>query len=209
MATEDRTHRSHKLNPRRHPIGPEGYSNPSASKIWEKMGRDALLSEAEQKFIQDVPRHHGDGNYANLGHEKGGSAILLANGLWEYKLTGKVFTVDLVFEKGCDARMEKWGVTPYIKECKGSTNEWAEHLRELTFKFVFIDADHTYGAVVSDFIRWSPLVEVGGWVAFHDSNQDFSHRAINDIVTKEWVERKDLHVHRIRTFQKEEGTCEE
>jgi len=169
------------------------------------MGREALLSVAEQKLIQDVPRQLGDGNYANLGHEKGGSAILLANGLRENELTGKVFTVDLTFEKGCDDRMEKWGATPFIKKCKGSTDEWAEHLKNLSFNFVFIDADHTYGAVVSDYVRWSPLVKVGGWICFHDTNQDFSHRAINDIVSKEWVERKDLHVHRIRTFEREES----
>jgi predicted O-methyltransferase YrrM len=34
--------------------------------------------------------------------------------------------------------------------------------------FLFIDGDHTYEGVKSDFEMYSPLVRAGGLVAFHD-----------------------------------------
>lgn len=34
--------------------------------------------------------------------------------------------------------------------------------------FVFIDGDHTYEGVKSDFVQYGPLVRPGGLIAFHD-----------------------------------------
>lgn len=46
-----------------------------------------------------------------------------------------------------------------------------EHVKELgdEFDFVFIDGDHTYDGVRADWLAWSPLVRMGGVVAFHDT----------------------------------------
>lgn len=35
--------------------------------------------------------------------------------------------------------------------------------------FIFIDGDHTYEGVKTDFDRYAPLVRVGGLIAFHDT----------------------------------------
>lgn len=37
------------------------------------------------------------------------------------------------------------------------------------FDFIWIDGDHTYNAVRKDFEDWFPLLEDGGYIAFHDS----------------------------------------
>ncbi len=37
------------------------------------------------------------------------------------------------------------------------------------FDFIFIDGDHNYEAVKQDFTEWFPLLEKGGFIAFHDS----------------------------------------
>lgn len=37
------------------------------------------------------------------------------------------------------------------------------------FDFAFIDGDHTYEGVRTDWLLWSPLVRPGGIVAFHDT----------------------------------------
>lgn len=204
MISEDRSHKNHSLNPRKHPMGSITYPNASSLNLWKGLTRKALLSASEMQLLQDIPRILESGNYANLGHENGGSAILLARGLKDWKHSGKVYSIDLKFGKGCDDLMNQFDVFDTIAKCKGDTNTWAEKLGSKQFNFVFIDADHCYSAVVEDFQNWSPMVREGGFVAFHDTNQDFSHQAIKTVFTgnKEWEEVKELHIHRIRTFKR-------
>lgn len=207
MTTEDLSHRSHKLNPRRHPTGKE-YADNSKSKLARRLTHVALLSPSEMHFIQDVPKILGNGNYANLGHSRGGSALLLADGLREKELQGEVHSVDLfpTTERFRDAvfQLDRFDMGKWITLCSGSTDHWSSELRNKRFNFVFIDADHTYNSVVSDFNNWSVLVKPGGWMSFHDTNQEFSHNAIEDTVAKDetWVERTEFHIDRIRTFER-------
>jgi hypothetical protein len=44
-------------------------------------------------------------------------------------------------------------------------------IKEFTnkFDFIFIDGDHEYDSVRKDFDDWSNKLEIGGYVAFHDS----------------------------------------
>ncbi len=37
------------------------------------------------------------------------------------------------------------------------------------FDFIFIDGDHHYESVKRDFLEWFPILERGGYIAFHDS----------------------------------------
>lgn len=54
-------------------------------------------------------------------------------------------------------------------------NEW--HGYELDF--LFIDGDHTYDAVLQDFMDWSRHVKVGGLLAMHDSRMGRGPGAAN------------------------------
>jgi predicted O-methyltransferase YrrM len=205
MVTEDRSHRSHELNPRRHPTGGD-YQNESKNRIWTRLKHVALLSDAEMRFIHDVPALHGDGDYANLGHSRGGSAILMADCVRENGLNAKIYSVDLfptnAKQRDAHYQMDKFNVDKWIELCPGSTDTWAKKLEDRKFNFVFIDADHTYEAVKKDFNTWAPMVKSGGWIAFHDTNQDFSHRAVEETAAGVWEEMTGFHVDRIRTFQK-------
>jgi predicted O-methyltransferase YrrM len=158
------------------------------------------------RFIQDVPRFLGTGDYANLGHARGASALLLADGLREYGYDGKVYSVDLFSRKNdlkkALALVDQFELKDRVELCKGSTKKWAEDLQDKRFKFIFVDADHTYEGVKNDFYAWSFLLEKGGWISFHDTNQDFSHKALQDTVVGRWHELKAFHVHRIRVFCK-------
>ncbi len=202
---EDRRHKDKLLNPRKHPTGPERYVNPSKDEPWRAFGKKtAMLSTSERMFIHDVPRLLGDGNYANLGHSHGGSAILMAKSLQEYSLSGKVFTIDITFRyHHAMERMKTFNVTDRIEVCQGPTDEWAEKLVQ-EFNFVFIDADHSLEAVRTDITNWSPKIKVRGLLSLHDTNQDFSHKAIQETIAgyENWIERKDLHIHSIRTFER-------
>jgi predicted O-methyltransferase YrrM len=205
---EDRSHRSHRLNPRRWPEG-RSYVNNLDSNVAASLSAIALLSPSEMQFIQDVPRLLGDGSYANLGHARGGSAILMASTMRALNMKySRVYSVDL-FPRASDLRraqrnIDQFEVEGWINLLAGSTDALAERFKLPSgihdFNFVFIDADHTYEAVKRDYLNWSPLVKPGGWISFHDTNQDFSHNAIEEVVT--WPELKDYHVDRIRTFQR-------
>jgi len=207
MTVEDRSHRDKELNPRKHPSGAEDYTNNSKTSPWLAIRKNALLGIPEQKLMNDIPRLVGPGNFANLGHARGGSAVLLGVGILEQGHTdSKIYSVDINFDgmKKKNAFMDLFGVRGLIKPCKGSTVEFAEELKDLEFVFAFIDADHTYNSVVRDFEAWSPLIKRGGLVAFHDTHQEFSHQAVTASVVgrQGWKERKDLHVQTIRVFEK-------
>ncbi|HTW62008.1 MAG TPA: class I SAM-dependent methyltransferase [Terracidiphilus sp.] len=60
-----------------------------------------------------------------------------------------------------------------------------EILRGETLDFLFIDGDHSYSGVRSDFEMYAPLVRSGGLIAFHDvakaDSQEEVHRLWNEI----------------------------
>jgi cephalosporin hydroxylase len=63
---------------------------------------------------------------------------------------------------------------------------WA--LRGRLADLLFIDGDHTYGGVKSDWEMYSPLVTKGGVVAFHDINDTQFHHDVGCEVDKLWKE---------------------
>ncbi len=48
--------------------------------------------------------------------------------------------------------------------------EAAKRLDDGSLDFVFIDADHSYKAVVDDIQAWMPKIKKGGWLSGHDYN---------------------------------------
>jgi len=54
--------------------------------------------------------------------------------------------------------------------------------------FLFIDGDHTYEGVKRDYEIYSKLVNIGGYIAFHDINDTERHRDRNVYVGKLWNE---------------------
>ena len=56
---------------------------------------------------------------------------------------------------------------------------WQEELKyNGSLDFVFIDAEHTFEAVVSDIRAWLPKVKHGGCIAGHDLDWDGVKRAV-------------------------------
>jgi len=56
--------------------------------------------------------------------------------------------------------------------------------------FLFIDGDHTYEGILSDYVNYSNYVKKGGYIAFHDINDTEHHRKINVNVAKLWNQLK-------------------
>lgn len=204
----DRPDKNTELNPRRWPEG-RGYTNKLTGTISAELlaAKVPLLSPSELYFIHDVPRILGNGQYGNLGHSGGASALAMGDCIRELGLDARVYSVDF-FEtakehRNSERNLAKWpNAAKHITMCIGTTDLWSTRFEPNYFNFVFIDADHSYPAVKRDAINWMPLVKPGGWISFHDTNQEFSHNAIEETIAKAWTERKDYHIDRIRTFQR-------
>lgn len=54
---------------------------------------------------------------------------------------------------------------------KMSTADAARLVDDASLDFVFIDADHSYDAVMEDITLWAPKVRPGGWLGGHDFHQ--------------------------------------
>jgi hypothetical protein len=65
-------------------------------------------------------------------------------------------------------RLARFGERSAIKRATGA--EGAAELQPATLDFVYIDAMHTFEAVLSDLGDWFPLVKSGGIIAGHDYN---------------------------------------
>jgi predicted O-methyltransferase YrrM len=191
---EDRTHRSHDLNPRRWPRGAHRAPiTPEEQQHIRQYSGQALLSEPEMELIYHLAKLQGDGLYANLGHALGASAILMSDGLSAGGHLGLVHSYDIAKQKGLALPVN-------VLYHRRSTLVGAEEMQDEVFRLVFVDADHTFDSVVKDFQAWWPLLDEDGLIAFHDTNQDFSHAAIDQYVLPVARELEDLHVDRIRVF---------
>lgn len=168
-------------------------------------GTQGLLHRTEARFLYDRPSYLGPGKYADLGTFCGRSAILMAGGLMERGIEGSVVTVDtfthntvqkkyrLKNEEPIDhvkqiLRMKRVDDLVYVLQM--TTLEAAEVCKHSKFKFVFIDADHSYEAVKADFMAWSPLVYDRGEIGFHDTNWPGVEKFLQELPDLGW-ERTD------------------
>ena len=212
-----------------HPLGLMEYKI-EHHKHADRLGKRAMVDVPETYLLYDIPRILCGGDIANLGHSRGGSAFLMAHSLKVHNLPGIVLSVDAYEPMPTADGKGVLNADPEIaekkvRECERRNTDTGGYglghrvdFRQMTttalgkqcrvngdtFRFVFIDADHSYDGVLSDFKLWSPMVEVGGFVGFHDTNQEYTHRVLVEelVDNPEWVERTELHVSRIRIFEK-------
>lgn len=63
--------------------------------------------------------------------------------------------------------MNRLGVMKKIKIIQGYSSDVINIFTE-KIDLLFIDGNHDYDSVLRDYQQWSPLVKVGGYIAFHD-----------------------------------------
>lgn len=89
----------------------------------------------------------------------------------------------IIFEyTGIDNEKDKLIETPHWMETIiGDSNEVYNQLEDNSQHLIFVDGCHCFAHVVSDFFCYAPKVEVGGYLAFHDTGKhikpfkDFQH----------------------------------
>lgn len=157
-------------------------------------GVGGLLSRVEANFLYDTPARVGAGFYGDIGTFHGRSAVCMAGGMVDNNVKGHIITVDSYQKRGMSSRFLKCLRTPekvratleerelafYVTIVKGLSAEVAKDFQDKEFVFLFIDADHSYAGCKADFEAWSPLVQSGKEIAFHDANKDTVNRVVNE-----------------------------
>jgi hypothetical protein len=90
----------------------------------------------------------------------------------------KIHNIDLRFKFLENLRKHELNNVVSIKEDSVTA---AKHFIDNDIAFVFIDANHTYDAVVADINAWYPKVKFGGILSGHDYNDPTVYKAVNSI----------------------------
>lgn len=195
---------------RPYPVGQLYYnlSSTRAAKV-AALEEFCLLEFGEAEVLFDMPRLLGfGGNYLNLGHGQGGSAMCLAAGLNYLNMPGIVHSIDMFSTNSghlkhvAEASLVRTGLDQRVKLYRGLTLKYVEMVSKMELSFLFIDADHSYEGVKADFLAFSPFVKINGAVAFHDTNQEPSHTVIKENIAGNPTWEQMNHVNRIKTFKR-------
>lgn len=71
-------------------------------------------------------------------------------------------------ERGHQRVIERYGNNPKVTLCQGASTVRAKEFEDEYFDWIYIDADHTKEAVLSDVTAWYPKLRKGGIISGHD-----------------------------------------
>lgn len=158
------------------------------------------LKMVEAEYLYQVPKRLGHGDYIDLGTYKGRSACMLAAGIIEHDVGGRVFTVDKFDAKTMtsgrgrdtyDAAVSAFGERDLLGTINLINADTAEvALRFDRVNFVFVDADHAYEGVLRDFLAWSPIADE---LAFHDSDTEGVAKLLKKLPSFGWEKQGEVH----------------
>ncbi|MFH1970847.1 MAG: class I SAM-dependent methyltransferase [Patescibacteria group bacterium] len=114
----------------------------------------------------------GSIDFVDAGFSYNGKLKILGDGYWKKKQNRNVFNTFLKSTK-------------LIKVYVMTTNEYARRYSKKQFQYIYIDGDHTYKGVKTDYKLFWPQLDKGGLMLFHD----VLGRGVNDVkfgVKKFW-----------------------
>lgn len=157
-----------------------------------------MITSGEQHLLYDAVLRLGKGDSVNLGVGSGASTYALACGLKENNVSGIIYAIDIFTSARENFRVPKLTLNfgpemmQYVEFCSGTTERFGEILKDKVFNFVFIDAAHDYNSCKLDFNLYSPLIRVGGELAFHDCHILDVDRVIREINTDLWEFKEQI-----------------
>jgi predicted O-methyltransferase YrrM len=192
--------------------------DPSPLGMYRRLSRpvDGWLTRREESLLfEQARRVPGDQCIVELGSWFGRSAILLGGGT-VHGQGAQVFAVDLFAAAGCakdileqragDAardflgafqdNLKKAGLQERVTPMRGATAELGHHWNGPPVGFLFIDADHSYEGVRSDWYSWRKRLIRRAKVAFHDyQNPAYEGvtRFVDELVSAREVQSIERH----------------
>ncbi len=160
--------------------------------LWALQGLLWSVEEGQRlaHMAKMVPRHQA---IIEVGSHKGKSTCFLAAGSSAGQ-GARVYAIDLwdlasfndpsVFDD-FRAQVRTAGLEHLITPVRGDSCDLAATWSDKC-GLLFIDGCHDYEAVKADYEAWAPLVEPGGFLAFHDYHPQFPgvERVVDEIVRK-------------------------
>jgi MMP 1-O-methyltransferase len=145
-------------------------------------GIDGWLTEKEILFLYDAAKNGpGSGAVVEIGSWKGRSTVALALGLKAGNRKEKVYAIDWhrgskengtvntlpEFKKNIKSSGGSEYVKPMIMKSEDAAKLWSRKPKPI--RLLWVDGSHEYEDVKKDFDLWSPFLESGGIIAFHDT----------------------------------------
>lgn len=172
--------------------------------LWQRIhwsSADGMMPPAELRTVYALAAMWpGTGVTVELGSWRGLTTCYLATAC-RIRGGGRVFAVD-TFEgtreggarypsvakhdgntRGAfNDQIQRAGVMGLVTPLVGYTHEVVNRYDGGPIRFLLVDADHSYEGVRRDFRLWSPLVEPGGLIVFHDYLMPEVARFVDDDV---------------------------
>jgi cephalosporin hydroxylase len=152
-------------------------------------------------------RHFADGSlFAEVGCYYGNSVLWLAKEIMISQKHINVFAVDKWdYKEGVEGQENIF--PDFLVNIKGFEHIiWPMRQDSLfaakringsfELDFVYIDADHSFDAVLNDILAWKKVIRPGGWIGGHDYNDEgvrkavhtvFDDLQIEDVKTDSWL----------------------
>jgi MMP 1-O-methyltransferase len=132
---------------------------------------DGLLEDREGACLYMLARWGGRaGAVVEIGSWKGRSTWYLARGLADSGSPHRVIAIDPHLEgtrEEFTRNLEATGIAGRVEPRVARADEVDDVAGPVGV--LWIDGDHSFEGVRRDFEQWFPLLETGGWVAFHDT----------------------------------------
>ncbi len=137
-------------------------------------------------------------NFLEIGTDRGGNFVLLCA---LSNKNGIKISIDIPFGKFGENNFDKQERNKILLDCPGiislfeidshsdiAFRKASDSLNGQKLDLLFIDGDHTYDGVKKDYEMFSPLVQEGGLIVFHDIVDSTYHNSSDCGVARFWKE---------------------